>query len=406
MNIIENFKSAIFNILASKMRTFLTTLGIIIGITAVIIITAIGKGFQNDMNETFSGIDAGAIEVYTSYNETIRDKDKFTLKDLDSLRELENIEFVSPSYGSNVSVELKDPSQLKSCILNGTNEDAKGLKNLKMKYGRFIDEKDRQGKSKVCVIDNNLAKEIFGREDAIGETISAETVFGDIKSIELEVIGVYEIEQADFYTPSIYFPIETSMDFLGNTEQTFETINLKVIDSSIFDKTKREILKVLTSNHNNQEEKYQVSGSFEMMNTMSATIQMFTVFIGLVASISLLVGGIGVMNIMLVTVTERTKEIGIRKSLGATNSNIKMQFLIEAITVALLGGVVGIILGYIGSFLAGKVISLMGSTLKPEVSIPVVIGAVLISSMIGVIFGVYPAGKAAKLDPIEALRYE
>ena len=406
MNIIENFKSAIFNILASKMRTFLTTLGIIIGITAVIIITAIGKGFQNDMNETFSGIDSGAIEVYTSYNETIRDKDKFTLKDLDSLRELENIEFVSPSYGSNVSVELKDPSQLKSCILNGTNEDAKGLKNLKMKYGRFIDEKDRQGKSKVCVIDNNLAKEIFGREDAIGETISAETVFGDIKSIELEVIGVYEIEQADFYTPSIYFPIETSMDFLGNTEQTFETINLKVIDSSIFDKTKREILKVLTSNHNNQEEKYQVSGSFEMMNTMSATIQMFTVFIGLVASISLLVGGIGVMNIMLVTVTERTKEIGIRKSLGATNSNIKMQFLIEAITVALLGGVVGIILGYIGSFLAGKVISLMGSTLKPEVSIPVVIGAVLISSMIGVIFGVYPAGKAAKLDPIEALRYE
>ena len=406
MNIIENFKSAIFNILSSKMRTFLTTLGIIIGITAVIIITAIGKGFQNDMNETFSGIDAGAIEVYTSYNETIRDKDKFTLKDLDSLRELENIEFVSPSYGSNVSVELKDPSQLKSCILNGTNEDAKGLKNLKMKYGRFIDEKDRQGKSKVCVIDNNLAKEIFGREDAIGETISAETVFGDIKSIELEVIGVYEIEQADFYTPSIYFPIETSMDFLGNTEQTFETINLKVIDSSIFDKTKREILKVLTSNHNNQEEKYQVSGSFEMMNTMNATIQIFTVFIGLVASISLLVGGIGVMNIMLVTVTERTKEIGIRKSLGATNSNIKMQFLIEAITVALLGGVVGIILGYIGSFLAGKVISLMGSTLKPEVSIPVVIGAVLISSMIGVIFGVYPAGKAAKLDPIEALRYE
>ena len=406
MNIIENFKSAIFNILSSKMRTFLTTLGIIIGITAVIIITAIGKGFQNDMNETFSGIDSGAIEVYTSYNETIRDKDKFTLKDLDSLRELENIEFVSPSYGSNVSVELKDPSQLKSSVLNGANEDIKGLKNLKMKYGRFIDEKDRQGKSKVCVIDNNLAKEIFGREDAIGETISAETVFGDIKSIELEVIGVYEIEQADFYTPSIYFPIETSMDFLGNTEQTFETINLKVIDSSIFDKTKREILKVLTSNHNNQEEKYQVSGSFEMMNTMSATIQMFTVFIGLVASISLLVGGIGVMNIMLVTVTERTKEIGIRKSLGATNSNIKMQFLIEAITVALLGGVVGIILGYIGSFLAGKVISLMGSTLKPEVSIPVVIGAVLISSMIGVIFGVYPAGKAAKLDPIEALRYE
>ena len=405
MNIIENFKSAIFNILSSKMRTFLTTLGIIIGITAVIIITAIGRGFQNDINESFSGINVDSVSVSTSYNKTIRDKDKFTLDDIKDLKEINNIEFVSPSYGSNVTVKLKDPSQLESCVLNGSNEDTKGLSGLKMKYGRFIDKKDRDGKSKVAVIDNKLAKKIFGREDVIGETITAETVFGNIKSIDLEIVGVYETE-SEFYTPEIYYPIETSMDFLDNTQQTFESISLKIENTSIFKETERLILKTLSSNHNNEEDTYVVNSAFDMVNSMNGTIQIVTVFIGLVAGISLLVGGIGVMNIMLVTVTERTREIGIRKSLGATNSNIKMQFLIEAITVALLGGIMGIIFGYIGSFLAGRVISLLGSTIKPEVSIPVVIGAVVISSIIGIIFGVYPASKAAKLDPIEALRYE
>ena len=405
MNIIENFKSAIFNILASKMRTFLTTLGIIIGITAVIIITAIGRGFQNDMNESFSGINVDSVSVATSMDKTIRDKDKFTLDDVEDLKKIHNISFASPSYGANVSVELKDPSQLESCVLNGSNEDTKGLSGLKMKYGRFIDERDRNSKSKVAVIDNKLAKKIFGREDALGEIIKAETVFGNIKSIDLEVIGIYETE-SEFYTPEIYYPIETAMDFLDNTQQNIESISLKVEDTGIFEETKTLILKTLSANHNNEEDTYIVNSAFDMVNSMNGTIQIVTVFIGLVAGISLLVGGIGVMNIMLVTVTERTREIGIRKSLGATNGNIKMQFLIEAITVALLGGVTGIIFGYIGSFLAGKVISILGSTLKPEVSIPVVIGAALVSSIIGIIFGVYPASKAAKLDPIEALRYE
>ncbi len=405
MNIIENFKSAIFNILSSKMRTFLTTLGIIIGITAVIIITAIGRGFQKDINESFSGINVDSVSVSTSRDKTIRDKDKFTLDDLEDLKVINNIEFVSPSYGTNVTVKLKDPSQLESCVLDGSNEDTKGLSGLKMKYGRFIDKKDRDGKSKVAVIDNKLAKKIFGREDVIGETITAETVFGNTKSIDLEIVGIYETE-SEFYTPEIYYPIETSMDFLDNTQQIFESMSLKIENTSIFKETERLILKTLSANHNNEEDTYVVNSAFDMVNSMNGTIQIVTVFIGLVAGISLLVGGIGVMNIMLVTVTERTREIGIRKSLGATNSNIKMQFLIEAITVALLGGIMGIIFGYIGSFLAGRVISLLGSTLKPEVSIPVVVGAVVISSIIGIIFGVYPASKAAKLDPIEALRYE
>ncbi len=406
MNIIENFKSAIFNILSSKMRTFLTTLGIIIGITSVIIITSIGKGFKNNVNKTFEGIDTGLVDVYTSYDEIIRDKDKFTLKDLDDLKQIDNVEFVSPSHSLSVSVKLKDPSNLKSASLYGTNEDGKDLKKLKMKYGRFISNKDRQGKSKVCVIDNNLAKEIFGREDAIGEKISLETVFGNKKDIDLVIIGIYEIENSELYTPSIYYPIETAMDFSGNTDQLFESINLKISDKNLFSDVRKQILKILSTNHNNEEKKYDMNADFQVVDSMNNAIKIFTVFIGVVASISLLVGGIGVMNIMLVTVTERTREIGIRKSLGATNTNIKIQFLIEAITVSILGGILGILFGYIGSFLAGKVITLTGSSLKPEVSLYVVLGSVIISSIIGIIFGVYPASKAAKLDPIEALRYE
>ena len=406
MNILESFKSAIFNILSSKMRTFLTTLGIIIGITAVIVITSVGKGFENNIHKTFSTIDSGAISLTTSSSKKIRDKDKFTLDDIEDLKKIEDISYISPVNSTNVSVKLKDPQKTKSATLEGRDEDGKGLNSLTIKYGRYLTQKDIDAKAKVCVIDKVLAKEIFGREDVIGEKIKAETVFGKIKDIELEVVGVYDIKTDGFYTPSIHYPIKTSFDFLGNTTNLFDSISLKLKDTNTFNQTKKSILKILTANHDNNEDMYSISGSFDLVNSMEGTVKIVTIFIGLVASVSLLVGGIGVMNIMLVTVTERTREIGIRKSLGATNNNIKIQFLIEAITVALMGGVLGVIFGYIGSFLCGKVVSALGFSLKPDVSMQVVIGSVLISTIIGVIFGVYPAGKAAKLDPIEALRYE
>lgn len=406
MNILENFKSAIFNILSSKMRTVLTTLGIIIGITSVIIITSIGKGFENDINKTFDGINSDKVSISTSYDATIREKDKLTLDDITELKKLENITYVAPSYSSNVTVKLKNPDMTTNATLYGTTPDGKEINKIKMKYGRFIDDKDNKYKSKVCVIDTNLAKEIFGREDVVGEKISTKTVYGKTVDIDLDVIGVYTKEENQFYTSSVYMPVQTLMDSLGNNAMVLDSLEVKFLDSKQFEKTKKEILKVLTANHKNKEEKYYVSGDFAMLDTMKGTIKIFTVFIGFVAGISLLVGGIGVMNIMLVTVTERTREIGIRKSLGATNSNIKMQFLIEAMTISMLGGIIGIILGYIGSFISGIVIHTLGKNITPQVSIPVVIGSVLISSFIGIVFGVYPAGKAAKLDPIEALRYE
>ena len=404
MNILENFRSAIFNILSSKMRTVLTTLGIIIGITSVVIITAIGKGYEIQAEKMLDGLDKETINVANSWNETIRDKDKIKLDDVNIIKGLNNVRYAAAEYSVNGTVKLKNPKQTKDVQLVGANTDTKGMKKIEIIYGRFLNEKDLELDSKVAVIDNKLAMDIFGREDALGETITIKSTKGDI---DLTIVGIEKAAYNNLYFPhSVYSPILTVMNFGGNTDRTVARIAIKIDDISLFSKVEKEIVRTLAATHGNDPKKYEVTGNFQFSNSASGMIKMVTIFIGFVAGISLLVGGIGVMNIMLVTVTERTREIGIRKSLGATNGNIKFQFLIESMCISLLGGIIGIILGYSGIFMTKQILNSMGSTLIPAVSLNVVLTVFIISSLIGIIFGVYPAGKAAKLDPIEALRYE
>jgi len=366
-------------------------------------ISSIGQGFQNSINEMFAGIGAGAIAVNVRHDlpEPALRSDMLTLESAEFISTHPDVLSVAPVSWTNTRVQLRNPAESTRVQIIGTNEFFREIENVDIRFGRFLADIDLERNAPVVVIDSQLAREVFGRVDAVGETIRAAFWFG---SVDLTVIGVYRNPDAMagmFGMPTTAFiPITYFQRILNNNENTVGQIMLNAQDINRLDQTATEIARLLSLKHNN-ENRYQVTtvmGQLEMINDM---ISMVTGFVGLVAFISLAVGGIGVMNIMLVTVTERTREIGIRKSLGATDGNIQFQFLVEAMILTASGGVIGIIVGYYGGFALGSIIDLV-----PAISVPTVVITVLASSMIGIIFGVYPARKAAKLDPIEALRYE
>jgi putative ABC transport system permease protein len=374
-------------------------LGIIIGISAVIMITSMGQGFQASINEQFAKMGAVGLEVSVKYDEVINDGDRLTLDDVDLLQTHPSVADTAP-YGTLLGkVKMKNPAETSNVYFVGTNENFKDVQGVEISKGRFLIQSDVSGAAAGIVIDSNLAKKIFGRTDAVGKTIHADFETG---GSDLTVVGVYDtvdFGSSMFEMPSIaYIPI-TTLQRIDNGDY-IEAVYVNVRDKETIDRTALEISKLLSLRHNN-ENKYNVQNLLQQIDSVNDLLATVTSFVGLVAAISLFVGGIGVMNIMLVTVTERTHEIGIRKSLGATNGNIRFQFLVEAMILTVIGGLVGIVLGYLGGSALGSVVDL-----KPVVSVPTVALTVIVSSVIGIVFGVYPAGKAAKLDPIEALRHE
>ena len=401
MNILESISSAAHSVLANKMRSVLTMLGIIIGIAAVIMITSIGQGFQNMVNQSFEALGTGVLQINVRHDrpEPARRSDMLTMETVEFLRAHPDITSVAPLSQRNGRVQLRNPAETRNTVFIGTSEAMRGIEDVDLRFGRFLMEVDVNTASPVAVIDSNLARRVFGRADVVGETIRANFWFG---TKELLVIGVFRTQDigiAMFEMPTMaYIPI-TTMQNMFNFD-TVDTIFVNGADRDRLDQTAAEVARLLSVKNGN-ENRYRVTNLMNQLDMVNDILGAITGFVGLVAFISLVVGGIGVMNIMLVTVTERTREIGIRKSLGATDGNIQFQFLIEAVILTVSGGIIGILLGYYGGFALGGLIDIM-----PAVSVPTVIGTVIASSAIGIIFGVYPARKAAKLDPIEALRYE
>ncbi len=389
MNIKQAFLLAIKSLLSSKMRSFLTMLGIIIGIAAVIILVSLMNGLSKSILDSFEDMGTNLISVEVMGRGSNR---SVTFTEMQALmaENPELISGVSPNVSVGVKVKKDTESLTANCI--GINEDYYDIKNVKMASGRFINYLDVARRQKVCILGAYEVTKLFGGINPLGEEVK---INGD----SYTVIGTLT-EKADAEEGSaddtVIIPYTLATRLSGNG-----TISSYYISASSKDTVNQAsaLVKAKLYQAFQSEDYYMVMSSGEIIEEINEMMGiMGTVLIG-IAGISLLVGGIGIMNIMLVSVSERVREIGIRKSLGGRRKDILGQFIIEAATTSIIGGIIGIILGVILSYGAGKLIDL---TAVPSVT--AIIVAVSVSAAIGIVFGYLPASKAAKMHPIEALR--
>jgi len=404
MNFFESVKMALDSIISNKLRSFLTMLGIIIGISSVITIVSLGQGGQNAITGEFQKIGSTNINLTIDQSKIQSQVDYFTLEDVKQIKDkVSSVKYISASLQKRgmASTETKT----KTAIILGGNSDMSYINNFEVIYGRFFTEKDVSESKAVVVIDQTTAKSLFGTEDAVGNTLNMGeassrkkvTVVGVVKSS----LGIFGAGNSDNIPAFLYTPI-TFVKYLYPAGSYIDTISLAAISQDTAEQAGNEAKNIIESRHNSRgKDLYKADNLFKQLDEVNKVLGIFTAFIGAVAAISLLVGGIGVMNIMLVSVTERTREIGIRKAVGATTNAILVQFLTESVIISLIGGIIGMILGILGAELIGAF-----ANITPSISVWVILGAIFFSSAVGIFFGIYPASKAAKLDPIEALRYE
>lgn len=405
--LIENTRVALDGLRSNKLRAFLTMIGITIGVAAVIVLVSIGQAVQTLVNDQFEGIGLSLLFIIPFDEEgnltPITADDVAAVSDLFSVPDVAE---VMPQLNINNRTIVSDGLQITNPVL-GVQPNYPQIFSREVIAGRFIDQTDMDAASRVAVIGQRIVDQLFPNTYPIGQTLR-------IGGVRFTVIGV--LDQGDEFGPpgsqdnALLVPLTTAQlrlsgdrDLSGQRRVSF--IIAQARSSSVIQSAIQQIRLALREEREisfRDEDNFQVLASNEILNTFQNITGLITIFLGVLAGISLLVGGIGIMNIMLVTVTERTREIGLRKAVGARNGDILMQFLTESSVVALVGGGIGIGAAAIFSAL----VSLAVPDLQVTVQLDSVLLATAISIAIGVFFGIYPANRAAQLNPIDALRYE
>lgn len=421
MSIWENIKIAVFSIRTNMMRSILTMLGIIIGVASVIAIITVGNGGKDFVVDLMSDMSSGAVSIQVSTGAS--ESERITKEDIEDIKKIETIKYASPLDYKIGSAFTDNESAM--CLALSGNEDLSKVMNISMRRGRFFTEEENKNGSKVCVITELGALAMFNKIDCTGEYINFKL---SGQTVKLQIIGVTSADlsastssanssvsmfsQASFSSASdnpmmaigsqmiaIVTPITVTDNISGNSGN-YDMLYVMAADEENADTVGNAAKNILYAKHGNfGSDVYTVMNMEAYTEMVDKIINVFTTFVAGISAIALLVGGIGVMNIMLVSVTERTREIGIRKALGAKTSTIMFQFLTESIILCAIGGLVGFIIGVL---MAAGVAEFAGITIKIEAT--TILIAVGFSSAVGIFFGLYPARKAAKMLPIEALR--
>jgi putative ABC transport system permease protein len=401
MNIWESIRTAWKSIFSNKLRSSLTMLGIVIGVSAVVLLVALGQGFQTSMQTTFENMGASALYVSSSTDTAVKALRPLTFEDAQALADktlAPSIAVVAPTLSKRVSASYGN---------NNVNVQATGvtpvitqIRNYALAGGRFISDQDVAARDNVVVLGYQTAQDLFGNQSAVDKGIR-------VAGGKYQVIGVVE-KMGGFAGDSyILMPLTTMQSKISGGSDV-QQIAVKAASSDQVDDAISEMTSIMRARHyiaTGAADDFQIRDMREVLSSMQQTMAAFSIFLSSVGAISLIVGGIGIMNIMLVSVSERTREIGIRKAIGAKRRDILVQFLIEAAALSLSGGLIGLLLAVGGSQFMRNV-SLGNLTIDAQISAGVVILALAVSIGIGVISGTYPAFRAAKLDPIESLRHE
>lgn len=400
----ESFLMAWASLVANKLRSLLTMLGIIIGVAAVIALVSIGNGVKQDIENSISSLGSNLLVVLPGAPRTPGARPSqgsmksLKISDYEAIAKLEGVKAASPMTNGSYVVIYQNKNWTTSVA--GVNSNFQDVNNWTMTSGRFFSDKNVQNRERVAVVGQTVVKNLFADEDPVGKEIR-------VKNIPFRVIGVLKSKgngtMGNDQDDTVLIPYTTSMERVEGIDY-LRRVYVVAKDDGGIDRLQADIENLLRVRHNIKDtnlDDFNIQNMKSIMETVAQTTGTFTLFLGAVAAISLVVGGIGIMNIMLVSVTERTREIGVRKALGATYSVIVTQFLIEAVVISLMGGFIGIAFG-IG---ASKVIGMV-SGMSTIVSVPTIIMSFAFSMAIGLIFGIYPARKAAKHNPIDALHYE